>query len=157
MVIMLALVGIAIVLTGPVAEAVAKPIGLGGVAVTVWDIAKWPAVLVIVMSMLAVLYYWAPNVRPPAFRWITPGSVAAVVVWVIASAGFAVYVANFGSYDKAYGSLGGVVVLLVWLWISNIAVLLGAELNAEVERERELQNGDGRARERIQLEPREAP
>jgi len=157
MVIMLALVGIAIVLTGPVAEAVAKPIGLGGAAVTAWNIAKWPVVLAVVMSMLAVLYYWAPNVRQPGFRWITPGSVAAVVVWIIASAGFALYVANFGSYDKAYGSLGGVVVLLVWLWISNIAVLLGAELNAELERERELQDGDGRAHERIQLEPRDAP
>jgi membrane protein len=154
---MLALVGIAIVLTGPVAEAVAKPIGLGGAAVTVWNIAKWPVVLAVVMSMLAVLYYWTPNVRQPGFRWITPGSVAAVVVWIIASAGFALYIANFGSYDKAYGSLGGVVVLLIWLWISNVAVLLGAELNAELERERELQDGDGRARERIQLEPRDVP
>jgi membrane protein len=156
MVLMLAIVGIAVVLTGPVAEAVAKPIGLGDAAVTVWNVAKWPVLLGVVMSMLAVLYYWAPNVRQPAFRWISPGSVFAVLVWIVATAGFALYVANFASYDKTYGSLGGVVVLLVWLWISNVAVLLGAVLNAELERERELETGDERARERIQLEPRDA-
>jgi membrane protein len=156
MIVLLAVVGLAIVLTGPLASAVAKPIGLDGAAVTVWNIAKWPVVLVVWMTMLAVLYYWAPNVRQPSFRWITPGSVVAVILWLVASAGFALYVANFGSYDKTYGSLGGVIVLLVWLWISNIAVLLGVELNAELERERELQQGDERARERIQLEPRDA-
>jgi membrane protein len=157
MVLMLAVVGLAVVLTGPVASAVAKPIGLDGAAVTVWNIAKWPVLLGVVMLMLAVLYYWAPNVRQPAFRWISPGSALAVVVWIAASAGFGLYAANFGSYDKTYGSLGGVIVLLVWLWISNVAVLLGAELNAELERERELQSGDGRAHERIQLEPRDDP
>jgi membrane protein len=156
MVLLLAIVGLAVVMTGPVAEAVAKPIGLGDAAVTVWNLAKWPVLLALVMLMLAVLYYWAPNVRQRAFRWISPGSVLAVLVWTVATAGFAFYVANFGSYDKTYGSLGGVVVLLVWLWISNVAVLLGAELNAELERERELQTGDERARERIQLEPRDA-
>jgi membrane protein len=156
MVLLLAIVGLAVVVTGPVAEAVAKPIGLGDAAVTVWNLAKWPVLLALVMLMLAVLYYWAPNVRQRAFRWISPGSVFAVLVWTVATAGFAFYVASFGSYDKTYGSLGGVVVLLVWLWISNVAVLLGAELNAELERERELQTGDERARERIQLEPRDA-
>lgn len=154
MVVLVAIVGIAVVLTGPIAEAVAKPIGLGGAAVTAWNIAKWPVLLAVVMLVLGVLYHWAPNVRQPAFRWITPGSVLAVAVWILASAGFAVYVANFGSYDRTYGSLGGVVVLLVWLWISNIAVLLGAELNAELERQRELGSGDGRAHERIQLASR---
>jgi membrane protein len=109
------------------------------------------------MLMLAILYYWAPNVRPPKFRWITPGSVLAVIVWITASAGFAVYVANFGSYDKTYGSLGAVVIALIWLWISNIAVLLGQELNAELERERELEAGDRRAHREIQVEPRSAP
>jgi len=157
MVVLVALVGIAIVVTGPLASAIAKPIGLGGAAVTVWNIAKWPVLLAMVMLMLAILYYWAPNVRQPKFRWITPGSVLAVIVWIAASAGFAVYVANFGSYDKTYGSLGGVVIGLIWLWISNIAVLLGQALNAELERERELQGGDHRAHDEIQLQPRGAP
>jgi membrane protein len=157
MVLMLALVGIAVVVTGPLASAIAGPIGLGHTAVTAWDVAKWPVLLGVVMLMLATLYYWAPNVKQPKFRWITPGSVLAVLVWIAASAGFAVYVANFGSYNKTYGSLGGAVIALIWLWISNIAVLLGQELNAELERERELQAGDHRADEAIQLEPRDAP
>jgi len=157
MVILLALVGIAVVVTGPLASAIADPIGLGNTAVTVWNIAKWPVLLVVMMLMLAILYYWTPNVRQPKFRWITPGSVVAVIIWIIASAAFAVYVANFGSYSKTYGSLGGVVIGLIWLWISNIAVLLGQELNAELERERELESGDHRAHEGIQLEPRGEP
>ena len=154
MVLLVALVGIAIVLTGPLASAVAKPIGLGSAAVTAWNIAKWPVLLAVVMLMLAILYYWAPNARPPKFRWITPGSVLAVIVWIGASAAFAVYIANFGAYNKTYGSLAGVVIGLIWLWISNVAVLLGQELNAELERERELQAGDPGAHRAIQLEPR---
>ncbi len=132
MVVLLALVGIAVVVTGPLASAIAGPIGLGDTAVTVWNIAKWPVLLGVVMLMLAILYYWTPNVKPPKFRWITPGSVVAVVIWIIASAAFAVYVANFGSYSKTYGSLAGVVIGLIWLWISNIAVLLrpGAQRRA---------------------------
>jgi membrane protein len=157
MVLMLALVGIAVVVTGPLASAIARPIGLDNAVVTVWDIAKWPVLLGVMVLMLAILYYWAPNVRHPKFRWITPGSVLAVIVWILASAAFAVYVANFSSYDKVYGSLGGVVIGLVWLWISNVAVLLGQELNAELERQRELEAGDGRAYGAIQLEPRAAP
>lgn len=157
MVLLLAIVGIAVVVTGPLARAIADPIGLGDVAITIWSIAKWPVLLAVMMLMLAILYYWTPNVRQPKFRWITPGSVLAVIVWIVASGAFAVYVANFGSYDKVYGSLGGVVIGLIWLWISNIAVLLGQELNAEVERERELQAGDHRAHREIQLEPRDPP
>jgi membrane protein len=157
MVVLLALVGIAVVVTGPLASAIADPIGLGDTAVTVWNIAKWPVLLGVVMLMLAILYYWTPNVKPPKFKWITPGSVVAVVIWIIASAAFAVYVANFGSYSKTYGSLAGVVIGLIWLWISNIAVLFGQELNAELERERELEAGDHRAHHEIQLEPRDAP
>jgi membrane protein len=156
MVLLLAAVAIAIVATGPLADAIGSQIGLGGAAVTAWDIAKWPVLLLVVMFIFAVLYYAAPNVRQPGFRWITPGSVVAVLVWILASAGFAFYVANLGSYNKTYGSLAGVIVFLVWLWISNIAVLLGAELNAEVERGRELEAGDRGAHERIQLEPRSA-
>jgi membrane protein len=157
MILLLAIVGIAVVVTGPLARAIADPIGLGDLAITIWNIAKWPVLLAVMMLMLAVLYYWTPNVRQPKFRWITPGSVLAVIVWIVSSAAFAVYVANFGSYDKVYGSLGGIVIGLVWLWISNIAVLLGQELNAELERERELQAGDHRAHREIQLEPRDAP
>jgi membrane protein len=107
--------------------------------------------------MLAFLYYAAPNVRQPSFRLLTPGSVLAVIVWVIASAAFAIYVANFGSYNKTYGALGGAVVFLIWLWLSNVAVLLGAELNAELERERELKGGNEDATDQIQLEPRNEP
>jgi membrane protein len=123
----------------------------------VWNIAKWPVLVVIVMGMLALLYYIAPNVRLPKVRWISPGSILAVVVWIVASALFAFYVANFGSYNKTYGSLAGVVVFLLWLWITNIAVLLGQELNAELERTREIESGDARAHERITLPPRDEP
>jgi membrane protein len=157
MLVLLALVGAALVLTGPLADAVAKPIGLGDAAVTAWDIAKWPVLVVVAMLMIALLYWAAPNVKHPGFRWVTPGGVLAVLVWIIASAGFALYVANFGSYNKAYGSLGGAVVFLIWLWLSNIAVLAGAELNAEIERERELKAGDTEAESQIQLEPRSEP
>jgi membrane protein len=156
MMLLLAIVAIAIVTTGPLADAIGKQIGLGGVAVTAWDIAKWPVLLAVAMLMIAILYYAAPNVRHPGFRWVTPGGVLAVVVWIIASAAFALYVANFGSYNKTYGSLGGVIVFLVWLWISNIAVLLGAEFDAELERSRELQAGVRGAEDKIQLEPRTA-
>jgi membrane protein len=156
MVLLLAVVAIALVATGPLAEAIGNQIGLGDAAVTAWDIAKWPVLLAVVMLTFAVLYYAAPNVRQPGFRWLTPGSVLAVVLWIIASAAFAFYVANFGSYNKTYGSLGGVIVFLVWLWISNIAVLLGAEFDAELERGRELEAGHPGAEQRIQLEPRTA-
>ena len=143
-------------LTGPVAEEVGNVIGLGIEAVTAWDIAKWPVLVLLVSVMLSVLYWAAPNVKQPSFRWFTPGGVVAVVVWIVASAAFAFYVANFGSYNKTYGSLGGVIVFLVWLWISNIALLLGAELNAELERGRELEAGKP-AERKLQLEPRDAP
>jgi membrane protein len=157
MVIVLALLALALALTGPVAEAVGEPIGLGGTAVTVWDIAKWPVILLVATGMIAVLYYASPNARIPGFRWVTPGSVVAIVAWVLASAGFALYVANFGAYDKTYGALGGVVVMLIWLWISNLALLFGHQLNAELERSRELAEGDQRADTEIQLEPRTPP
>jgi membrane protein len=157
MVIMLALVALALVLTGPIVEAVGGAIGIGETALQVWDIAKWPVLLVVVILMFSVLYYAAPNVKVPGFRWITPGSIFAVVVWLIASALFAFYVANFGSYDKVYGTLGGVVTVLVWMWITNLALLFGVELNAERERSRELAEDVPRAEREIQLEPRDEP
>ena len=156
MVLLLALVAISIVVTGPLAESVGNVIGLGDTAVTTWGIAKWPVIVAIVMGMITVLYYVAPNVRQPRLRWVTPGGVLAVVAWLIVSLGFGLYVANFGSYDKTYGSLGGVVVFLVWLWLSNLAILFGAEFDAELERSRQLDAGLP-AENVLQLPEREPP
>ncbi len=157
MVLLLALVLIAIVPTGPLAESVGDVLGVSDAAVTAWNFAKWPILALVIVTMLAFLYYAAPNVRQPSFRWLTPGSGLAIVVWVLASIGFGIYVANFGSYNKTYGALGGAIVFLIWLWLSNVAVLLGAELNAEIEREREIKAGNSEATEQIQLEPRREP
>jgi len=156
MVLLLAVVLIAIVLTGPLAQAVGDAVGVGDAAVTAWTWAKWPVLIAVVMLMLAMLYYVAPNVRHRGFRWMTPGAALGVVVWLIASLAFGLYVANFGSYNKMYGTLGGVVVFLLWLWISNLAVLLGAEFDAELERRRELAEGRP-ADEELQLPPRVPP
>jgi len=138
---LLAITTLAVVLTGGLAERVGDLIGLGGTAVDVWNIAKWPVLLIVVSFMFALLYWAAPNVRQPGFRWVSPGGIVAVVGWLIASAAFAFYVGNFGSYNKTYGALGGVIVFLVWLWISNIVILLGAEFNAELERSRAIEGG----------------
>jgi membrane protein len=139
--VLLAITTIAVVLTGDLAEEVGNLIGLGDMAVTAWNIAKWPVLLLVVSFMFALLYWTAPNVKQPGFRWLSPGGILAVVGWLIASAAFAFYVSNFGSYNKTYGTLGGVVVFLVWLWISNIVILLGAEFNAELERGRAIEGG----------------
>jgi membrane protein len=138
---LLAITALAVVLTGGLAQKVGNIVGLGGTAVDVWDIAKWPVLVLVVSFMFALLYWAAPNVRQPGFRWVSPGGVVAVLGWLIASAAFAFYVGNFGSYNKTYGALGGVIVFLVWLWISNIVILLGAEFNAELERGRAIQAG----------------
>jgi membrane protein len=139
--VLVAVSAIAVAVTGGLAKQVGNLIGVGSTAVQVWDIAKWPVLLLIVSFMFAFLYWAAPNVKHPKFHWVSPGGVLAVLVWVVASAAFAFYVASFGSYNKTYGALGGVITFLVWLWISNIAVLLGAELNAELERERAIEGG----------------
>ncbi len=149
-----AAVAVAIVLTGPAAEAVGEAVGLGSVAVTVWNIAKWPVILGAVVLVVAILYYATPNVEQPRFRWVSVGAVLAIVTWIVASVAFGFYVSNFGSYNKTYGSLAGVVVFLLWLWITNLALLFGAELDAELERGRELQAGLP-AEEEIQLPPRD--
>jgi membrane protein len=151
---MLALVAVGVTFTGGLARQAGNVLGLGSSAVQVWDIAKWPVILIVVMTMFAILYWASPNVRHPKFRWITPGSVVAVLLWIVASAGFALYVASFASYNKTYGALGGVIIFLVWLWLSNIAVLLGAELNAEVERGRQIEAGHPVDEEPF-LEPRD--
>jgi membrane protein len=152
---MLAAVAIAVTVTGPLAQQVGKLLGIGGTAVTVWDIAKWPVILVVVITMFAILYWAAPNVKHPRFHWISPGGIVGVVLWIIASAAFAFYVASFASYNKTYGALGGVIVFLVWLWISNIAILLGAEFNAELERARGIEAGHVDEEQEPFLEPRD--
>jgi membrane protein len=157
MILMLVVVALGLILTGPIVETVGSAVGIGDTALDIWDIAKWPVLLLVVIVMFGVLYYASPNVKLPGFRWITIGSAVAVVVWLVASALFAFYVANFGSYDKTYGTLGGVVALLVWFWITNLALLFGMQLNAEREREREIEGGVPRAEREIQLEPRDEP
>ena len=153
-VVMAALVVAALVLSGPVAEQIGETIGLGSTALTVWNIAKWPVVLLLVVAIVAVLYHGTPNVKQPRFRWLSIGAVVAIVVWVLASVGFGFYVSRFGSYDATYGALGGVIVALLWLWITNLALLFGGELDAELERSRELQGGIA-AEETLQLPPRD--
>jgi membrane protein len=157
MVALLAFVALALVLTGPIVHAVAGPLGIGSTATTIWSIAKWPLLIAVVLLMLAILYHAAPNAKLPGFAWVTPGALVALLVWIVASAAFAFYVASFGSYDKTYGALGGVIVLLVWLWLSNCALLLGMELNAERERSRELAAGVPGAERELQLDARAAP
>jgi membrane protein len=155
MLLLIALSLAAIVVTGPVTNQVGQAVGLGNTGQTVFDIAKWPVILLVVSFMFSLLYYASPNVKQPGFKWITPGGVVAVIIWIIASAAFALYVKFFPN-NKTYGSFGGVIVFLTWLWISNIAVLLGQEMNAEVERQRELDSGLP-AQKEIQLPPRAVP
>jgi membrane protein len=152
--VLLAISAIAVTLTGGLAKQVGGVLGLSDTAVTVWNIAKWPVLLLIVSFMFALLYWAAPNVKHPKFRWVSPGGVLAVIGWLIASLAFAFYVANFGSYNKTYGALAGPIVFLVWLWISNIMVLLGAEFNAELERGRAIEAGHPEHREPF-VEPRD--
>ena len=140
-VVLTALVALGLVLTGPAAQAVGDAIGVGSTVVTIWNIAKWPVLLGVVILIVALLYYATPNVKQPKFRWISVGAVVAILTWLLASAAFGFYVANFSSYDKTYGSLAGAIVFLLWLWITNLALLFGAELDAELERGRELQAG----------------
>ena len=153
-VVLAALVAIALVLTGPAARAVGDAIGLGSAAVTTWNIAKWPVMLLVVIGIVALLYYATPNVKQPRFRWISVGAAVAIAVWMVASAAFGLYVTVAASYDKTYGSLAGIVVFLLWLWLTNLALLFGAELDCELERGRELQAGLP-AEESLQLPPRD--
>ncbi|WP_122260905.1 YihY/virulence factor BrkB family protein [Ornithinimicrobium cerasi] len=153
--IMIVLVAGLLVLSGSVSEVIFGAIGLSGAFTTVWNIAKWPVMFVVVVLIVALLYWGTPNVRPPSFRWVSPGAILAIVVWAIASAGFGFYVSNFGSYNETYGTLAGVVVLLLWLWLTNVALIFGAEFDAELERGRELAAGMP-AEEVIQLPPRDA-
>jgi membrane protein len=146
-----------LVLSGPVVGAIGKSIGIGETGQTVWNVVKWPIVLVLLALMIAVLYYSTPNVRLRGFKWVSPGAGVAIVVAIVASALFAFYVGNFGSYNKTYGTLAGVIVFLIWFWLINVALLFGIELDAEVERTRELKEGVPRAEKEIQLDARQEP
>jgi len=139
--VMLVVSAFIVVFTGNLARVVGQKLGFGGVAVTTWSIAKWPVLVILVSLMFAILYWASPNAKTGGFRWVSPGGIFAVVLWLAASAAFALYLARFASYDKTYGTLGGVIAFLVWLWISNIAILLGAELDAELERGRAIAAG----------------
>lgn len=153
-VVLVTLAALLLVVSGPVAEAVGDALGLGEAVVLTWNIAKWPVLVGIIVLILAILYYGAPNAKQPRFRWISVGAVVAIVILAIATAGFGLYVSQFSNYDRTYGSLAGVIVFLLWLWIANIAILFGAELDAELERGRQLQAGIPAERE-LQLPPRD--
>jgi membrane protein len=139
--VLLVVSAVIVVFTGGLAERAGQVLGVGDTGVLVWDLAKWPVLLVLVVLMLAILYWATPNVRHPGFRWITPGSALAVLAWIIASLGFGIYVANFGSYNRTYGTLAGLIIFLVWLWVTNLAVLFGVEFDAELERSRAIAAG----------------
>ncbi len=130
-----------VVFTGSLARQAGTALGMGDTALTVWSIAKWPVLVLLVTMMIAMLYWATPNARVRGFRWITPGSLVALLIWMAASAGFAFYVANFGSYNKTYGTLAGVIIFLVWLWVTNLAILLGLEFDAEMARQRVIDGG----------------
>jgi membrane protein len=154
LVVLLLIAAVIVVFTGGLAQQAGNLIGLGSSFLDVWAIAKWPVLLLIVSFMFALLYWASPNAKTGGFKWVTAGGIVGVVIWVLASAAFAFYVANFSSYDKTYGALAGVIIFLVWLWVSNVAILLGAEFNAELERGRRIQAGHPEDREPF-VEPRD--
>ena len=155
-VLMLTLITLAIISSGAVAQAIGDAIGLSSTVVTAWNIAKWPVIIIIVSLMIGALYNIAPNVKQPKFKWFTLGGFLALVLWVVASAAFGFYVSNFGSYNKTYGTLGAVIGFLVWMWITNNVLLFGAEVNAELERGRQIEAGQP-AEEEIKLPYRKTP
>jgi membrane protein len=156
-VLLLAVMTAGVVLTGPIVTDVAEPIGVSDTAVSIWNIAKWAVIAALFLLMISLIFYASPNVKQRGFRWITPGGIVALVAWLVASAAFAIYVSQFGSYNKVYGSMAGVVILLIWMWITNLAILFGHELNAERERDVQLKQGLPGAEKEIQLEPRDQP
>ena len=153
-ILLILIMAILLAISGPVTEAIGNALGIGEVAQTIWAIAKWPVIALILVLMVAILYYATPNAKQPKFRWMSAGALLAIVVLVLASVAFAFYVANFSNYSRSYGSLAGIVIFLLWLWIANIALLFGAEFDAELERGRQLQAGI-EAEEDIQLPPRD--
>jgi membrane protein len=145
---------LALIVSGPLTQSLGSALGLGPAAVLAWRIAKWPILLIVVLVIVATLYYATPNVKPTKFRWLSVGALVAIIIWALLSVAFGFYVANFSSYNKTYGALAGVIVFLLWLWITNLALLFGAELDAELERSRELQSGIA-AEDTIQLPARD--
>jgi membrane protein len=153
-VLLIGVVAVALVVTGPLAKAIGDAIGLGSAALTTWRIAKWPVLAIIVIFVIAVLYHTTPNVKQPKFRWMSAGALVALVTWAVASVAFGFYVSGFSGYQKTYGVLAGVIIFLLWLWITNLALMFGAEFDSELERSRELQAGL-RAADELQLPPRD--
>jgi membrane protein len=153
-VVLLTIAAVLLVLSGPVAQAVGDALGVGETTLVIWEIAKWPIVVAIAIILVALLYYAAPNIKQPKFRWMSVGAFVALIVWALVSVGFGFYVTNFSNYSNTYGSLAGVIIFLLWMWISNLALLFGAELDSELERGRELQAGIA-AEETVQLPPRD--
>ena len=154
-IILAAIVALALVLSGPIVGALGGSLGVSDTALTVWRFTKWPVLLFLVLVIFGVLYYATPNARVSGIRWVTGGALLAVVAWIVASIAFALYVSNFSSYDKTYGTLGGVVVFLIWLWITNMAILLGAEFNSETERAKQLTRKVPGAKSDLKLPERE--
>jgi membrane protein len=155
LILLAALVALALVLSGPLVSALGSSLGISDTALTVWRFAKWPAMLALVLVIFGTLYYTSPNASVTGVRWVSGGAALALALWIVASIMLAVYVSNFASYDKTYGTLGGVVVFLVWLWVTNMAILLGAEFNAETERARQIETGVPGAHETLKLDERE--
>jgi membrane protein len=155
LIIVLVLIVLGVAISGPLATQVGNLVGAGDTAVLIWDIAKIPVILLLVSFLFAFLYWAAPNVKQPGFKFVSPGGVVALAIWIVASLLFAFYVANFGSYNKTYGSLGGVIAFLVWLWITNIAILFGAEFNSELQRSQQREAGESAPLDKPFLEPRD--
>ena len=155
MILILVLLAVGLVMTGPILDAVAEPFGLSDTVVEIWSIAKWPVMAALAILLIGVLYHTSPNVKPDGIKAMAPGAALAFFVWVIASGAFSLYVSNFGSYNKTYGALAGFIVLLVWFWISNLALLLGLELNSELRRNREFESGLASSERQLQAEPRQ--
>ncbi|MBA2630933.1 MAG: YihY/virulence factor BrkB family protein [Thermoleophilaceae bacterium] len=155
LIIMLVAIAVAVTVSGPLAKEAGKLIGVSDAAVTIWDFAKIPLILIMVSFMFAFLYWAAPNVKQPGFKFISPGGIVALVIWIVASLLFALYVATFASYNKTYGSLGGVIAFLVWIWISNLAILFGAEFNSELQRSQQREAGERAPLDEPFLEPRD--
>jgi membrane protein len=157
LILLAAMVALALVLSGPLVGALGGALGISDPVLTLWRYAKWPAMILLVLVIFGVLYFTAPNARVSGLRWVTGGALVALGTWIVASVALALYVANFSSYDKTYGALGGVVVFLLWLWVTNMAILLGAEFNAETERAKQLELGVRGAERRLRLDERDTP
>lgn len=155
LIVMLVLVAVGVTVSGPLAKSVGKVIGVGGSVATIWDIAKIPVILLLVSFMFAFLYWAAPNVKQPGFKFLSPGGIVALVIWIIASLLFALYVAKFASYAKTYGAIGGVIAFLTWIWITNVAILFGAEFNSELQRSQQREAGEDAPLDEPFLEPRD--